>query len=100
MSKRNQLNSKEKINILELLNKMADAIEDLDRSTPKYASIDELGRVIKEERKIQKIKLRDLAELSGLSIQTLVNIEHGKKSVSLENVEVVLKVLGKTLWIQ
>ena len=100
MNKQNNPKPQSKHNIRNLLKKLELAFEEIELFEPQLEPMDQIGEIIRRERKLQKINLRDLADLSGLSVQTLINIEHGKKSVSLGNVEGVLKALGKKLWIQ
>ena len=54
----------------------------------------ELGDTIKERRARLKITQSDLAEMSGLSLATVKDIERGKGNPSWQTVEKILAVLG------
>jgi y4mF family transcriptional regulator len=54
----------------------------------------QIGQLIKEERKRQKILQQDLADLSGVSWHFLSNLENGKTTVELHKVILVLHALG------
>lgn len=53
-----------------------------------------LSDTIKERRARLKITQSDLAEMSGLSLATVKDIERGKGNPSLQTVEKLLAVLG------
>jgi DNA-binding XRE family transcriptional regulator len=77
----------------------------LEQSTTKptvqqYTSISELGSVIKRSRKQYKLNQKKLADLADLSLGTVVGIEKNYKRAKFENIEKILSVLGKTLWIK
>ncbi len=57
-------------------------------------STSDIGNVIKTERKRQGVLQRDAAELSGVSLHFLSNLENGKPSVDLQKVFQVLRTLG------
>ncbi len=57
-------------------------------------SASDIGNVIKEERKRQGVLQRDVAELSGVSLHFLSNLENGKPTVELQKVFQVLLTLG------
>ncbi len=57
----------------------------------------ELGSVICAERKRQSILQQDLADLSGVSVRFLSDLENGKPTVEFESVMKVLRALGITL---
>ena len=67
---------------------------------PKIQEATHLGEIIKEARKAQGITQQELGNLAELSIGTIVQIEKDHRRVTFENVERVLKILGKTLWIK
>lgn len=56
--------------------------------------VSQIGLLIKEERKRQKILQQDLADLSGVSWHFLSNLENGKTTVELKKVMLVLNALG------
>lgn len=53
-----------------------------------------IGKQIKERRKILRITQSDLAELSGISINTLYKIERGQTNPTLKLLNQIAKVLG------
>lgn len=57
----------------------------------------EIGNIIKERRRIQKVNQLELSELAGIGINTLVAIERGKGNPKLETLISVLNVLGLQL---
>ena len=58
---------------------------------------EQIGKIIRKERKRQGILQQDLAELSGVSLHFLSNLENGKATVELQKVLLVLRSLGITL---
>ena len=57
----------------------------------------DLRRVIKVRRKVLGISQQDLAEMSGLGVATIKDIERGKGNPSLSTVARILDVLGMEL---
>jgi y4mF family transcriptional regulator len=53
-----------------------------------------LAKSISARRKNLGISQNDLAEMSGVSLATIKNIERGKGNPSFETVEKILAVLG------
>lgn len=53
-----------------------------------------LSEVMKSRRKALDINQQDLAEMSGVSLATIKDIERGKGNPSLETVQKILDVLG------
>ena len=53
-----------------------------------------LGEMIRAERKRQRILQRDLADLSGVSLHFLSNLENGKPTIEFQKVLWVLRSLG------
>lgn len=53
-----------------------------------------LSVIISSRRKTLGISQNDLAEMSGVSLATIKNIERGAGNPSLETVEKILAVLG------
>lgn len=60
-------------------------------------SVSQIGELIRKERKRQKILQQDLAELSGISLHFLSNLENGKPTVEFQKVMLVLRSLGITM---
>ena len=56
-----------------------------------------LGRQIKDRRKLLKITQGQLADLSGVSINTLTKIERGEGNPTLDKLNAVLDTLGLVL---
>lgn len=56
-----------------------------------------IGEEIKERRKVLSISQSDLAEMAGVSLATLKNIERGTGNPSFETVAKLLEVLGMEL---
>ena len=57
-------------------------------------SAEQIGELIRCERKRQKILQQDLADLSGVSLHFLSNLENGKTTVEFRKVLLVLRSLG------
>ena len=57
----------------------------------------ELGNVIQARRKALGITQAELADLSGISVRTIVEIENGGNSISLKRLLPVLATLGLRL---
>jgi len=56
--------------------------------------MEEFGNIIKERRRSLSITQRELATLSGVSINTLTKIERGEANPSLKVVMNILDTLG------
>ena len=56
-----------------------------------------LGRRLKAFRQQRGLKLRQLAEMSGLSVNTLSMVEHGRTSPSLSTLQVIARTLDLPL---
>lgn len=56
-----------------------------------------LGNLIKERRKILKVRQEDLAEISGVALRTIVLVERGEGNPSLETLLKIAEVLGMEL---
>jgi y4mF family transcriptional regulator len=59
--------------------------------------IKEFGNLLKDRRKSLGINQSDLAEIAGISINTLYKIEKGQTNATLEVLEKILDVLGLEL---
>ncbi len=57
-------------------------------------SVAEIGKLIRAERKRQKILQQDLADLSGVSLHFLSNLENGKATVEFQKVLLIFRSLG------
>ena len=58
---------------------------------------EQLGLLIKERRKILKIRQEDLAEISDVALRTIVLVERGEGNPSLETLLKIAEVLGMEL---
>jgi|GEM_PF-1153865 len=54
----------------------------------------EIGDIILERRKMLHLKQRDLSELSGTTLPTIIKIEKGNGNPSLNTIEKIAEVLG------
>lgn len=59
--------------------------------------MEEIGKQIKERRKMLRITQRDLADLVGMSVNTLNKIEQGKSNPRLQNVLKIVEAVGLEL---
>ena len=57
----------------------------------------DLFTAIKEKRKLQKLTQEKLAELSGVGLRFIRDLEQGKKTLRMDKVNQVLKLFGKKL---
>ena len=62
--------------------------------------MNDIGQIIKKRRKELKLTQNTLALLSQVGINTIVSIERGSKSPSLETLMKVIDVLGLELQLQ
>lgn len=60
-------------------------------------SPEELGQVIRQRRKLAQVTQADLADLGGLSVHTLSDLESGKGNPTLEVISKLCAVLGLEL---
>ena len=60
----------------------------------KIKSAEDLGRVVREARKAQKLSQDDLAGMSGTGRRFIVDLEKGKETVQFGKVLRVLATLG------
>jgi DNA-binding XRE family transcriptional regulator len=61
---------------------------------PQKMKPQELGQVLRDRRKLAKITQSDLADLSGLSVHTLSDLESGKGNPTLEVLSRLCDVMG------
>lgn len=59
-----------------------------------------LASSLRERRKALRLDQKDLAELSGVSLHTLINLETGKGNPTLEVTQRILDALGLELVVQ
>lgn len=63
-------------------------------------SVRELGKMIRQTRKNQKLTQEDVSGLAGLGSRFLIDLEHGKETVQAQKVIDVLNLLGLELIIR
>lgn len=56
--------------------------------------LSEIGNLIRSRRDFLKLKQEDLAELSGVGIKTINQIENGKGNPSLLTLEKIFNIVG------
>ncbi|MBC8174340.1 MAG: helix-turn-helix transcriptional regulator [Candidatus Marinimicrobia bacterium] len=57
----------------------------------------ELGKIIKDRRKLLRITQPDLAEMAGISVNTLYKIERGQANPTVKVLTKLADVLGMEL---
>ena len=55
---------------------------------------DAIGKIIRQRRKSLKVTQPDLAELAGISVNSLYKIERGEANPTLDMIEKIAEVLG------
>lgn len=60
-------------------------------------TISEIGEQIKERRKVLRITQPDLAEMAGISINTLYKIERGQANPTVQILNKIADILGLEL---
>lgn len=63
-------------------------------------SVHELGKLIRQTRKAQKMTQEDVSGLAGLGNRFIIDLEHGKETVQAQKVIDVLNLLGLELIIR
>lgn len=54
----------------------------------------EIGEQIKKRRGVLQLQQNDLAELSDVSLRTIIHIENGTGNPSIDTLNKIVKVLG------
>jgi y4mF family transcriptional regulator len=57
----------------------------------------EIGQTIRKRRKFLGIMQKDLSEITGISLRSLIDIETGKGNPSINQLNKILDALGLTL---
>ena len=57
----------------------------------------EIGQTIRNRRKFLSIMQKDLSEITGISLRSLIDIESGKGNPSINQLNKILDALGLTL---
>ncbi|MEX0812393.1 MAG: helix-turn-helix transcriptional regulator [Chitinophagales bacterium] len=60
----------------------------------------ELGKIIRDRRKVLKLTIGELSEYTGFSRTTISDLEHGKTNPSLEVINEILKFLNMEIKIE
>lgn len=60
----------------------------------------ELGKIVRDRRKVLKLTIGELAEYTGLSRTTISELEHGKTNPSLEVINEILRFLNMEIKIE
>ena len=55
---------------------------------------EDIGKVIRERRKSLRITQPDLAELAGISVNSLYKLERGESNPTVDLIEKIITVLG------
>ncbi len=67
--------------------------------TTHLTSIEQMGGLIRDQRKKQRLTLQELSDLSDVAYSTLSKIENGDTAIQLRSLSNVLDSLGLKLWI-
>lgn len=60
----------------------------------KIQTVDDFAQIILERRKFAGLSRNELAEIAGVGKTVIYDIEHGKKTIQLDTLEKILKVLN------
>jgi len=63
-------------------------------------SVHEIGKLIRQTRKSQKMTQEDISGLAGLGNRFIIDLEHGKETIQAQKVIDVLNLLGLELIIR
>ncbi|WP_137172932.1 type II toxin-antitoxin system Y4mF family antitoxin [Massilia sp. HP4] len=63
-------------------------------------SVREIGNLIRQTRKSQKMTQQDISGLAGLGNRFIIDLEHGKETIQAQKVIDVLHLLGLELIIR
>ena len=87
------------------LGKLQELFYDMERELDRYRSLEnikpmaDLSSIIRHERKKQKLTLKSLSELSGISYASLSKIESGDTNFNYRTLKSLTDTLGLKLWI-
>lgn len=59
--------------------------------------LSDIGEVIKGRRKILRLKQEDLAEMSGIGLRTIHDVENGTGNPSFQTLTKIVEVLGLSI---
>ena len=54
----------------------------------------EIGKLIKDRRKFLKITQKELSDIVGVGLRSLVDIENGKGNPTIDQINKILEALG------
>jgi len=60
----------------------------------------EIGQIVKERRKYLNITQKDLSEIVGIGLRSLINIENGRGNPTLNQVQKIVEALGLEMKIE
>jgi y4mF family transcriptional regulator len=63
----------------------------------RIVTIQEIGAKLRERRKALNLRQRDLAELAGVTLRGLTDLENGKANPTVNQLAKLLEVLGLEL---
>jgi transcriptional regulator with XRE-family HTH domain len=63
-------------------------------------SVSELGKIIKERRKILRVTQPHLAELAEISVNTLSKLERGENNPTINIITKIADIIGMELTLQ
>jgi transcriptional regulator with XRE-family HTH domain len=75
-------------------------VADFRYSEIEVASLEDLGRRIREKRKASGLRIDDAAALCGVSVDLLSRLENGKSGVATDRVLKVLDGLGLVMLVR
>ncbi len=87
----------EALGLVERLKSELESLNDATEHRP--TPVDDLGALVKNTRKKQRLTQVELADLAGIGTATLKRIESGSKDVTFNNLMSVLDALGIRLWV-
>lgn len=64
------------------------------------SKVENIGRLVRTERKAQGLTQTDLAEACNVGLSYIVNLEHGKETAEIGKALHVLRMLGFDLFAQ
>lgn len=97
-----KINETENSKLIKALKSALDNIDQIgpQRLSPTLVPLEELKHFIRQERKKQKVSRNTLAKLAAVSIGTVMGLEQGKQTISLNNLQKILNALGKKIWVE
>lgn len=62
--------------------------------------VQNIGHKIKERRRFLKITQKDLSEMAGISLRSLIQVENGSTNITIIQLSKILDTLGLTIEIK